>query len=217
MVIIGINYAVEPFGLALVQDGQCLKSVMFKSTYQSTETMGEQVVSLLAEFGLALNDISGIGVCTGPGQYTSLRVSVSIVKTMAQFLNCPVVPIQTMRALALPFKSFDQLFCTIIPARKGEFNMQLFGNCNGELQEYSSCVTCTYKDLDAMLSKFEKTIHVVGVIPEEYDLCDNKEFVIWTKCRIDPVIIAEETSRILKKELGKTYRDFSVYYSHQPV
>lgn len=217
MVVIGINYAVEPFGLALIQNGHCLRSFLFKSTYTSTENIGETIQSMLSVCGLSLKDVSGIGLCSGPGQYTSLRVSVSVVKTLSQFLNCPIVPFETLTALYLPFRFMTDTVCSVIPARKGELNIQFFGSTDHEFQAYSSCLTCTYQEFDVLLRRFEKSIHVVGIFPEEYKLCDNTSNITWSKCRIDPVLIAEETCVALEKNQGKTYRDFSIYYSHQPV
>lgn len=47
--------------------------------------------------------IVGVGVVTGPGSYTGIRIGVSVVNTLAQILRVPVKTIDTLTAQTLIF------------------------------------------------------------------------------------------------------------------
>jgi tRNA threonylcarbamoyladenosine biosynthesis protein TsaB len=217
MVILGLNYAVEPFGMGLIKDGICLKSVLVKSSRQNTEALSDSIKALLDEHELSFSDVSGIGLCVGPGNYTSLRVSIAVVKTIAQFVNCPVVPFQTLNALYLPYRNFSQTICTVIPARKGELNAQFFGSTGDGSQSFSSFFSCRYSEFNNFLNQFNKSVLIVGIFPEDYQLCDNTTYIKRVDSRIDPILLANETLSMIKKGAVKTYKEIDAIYSHKPV
>lgn len=45
----------------------------------------------LAERGQALSDVTGIGVMTGPGSFTGLRIGMAVCNTLADALAVPIV------------------------------------------------------------------------------------------------------------------------------
>lgn len=59
----------------------------------------EQIEEVLARGGIAAAEIGAIGVGTGPGSFTGLRVGLATAKTLAYGLGCPLVGILTADAL----------------------------------------------------------------------------------------------------------------------
>jgi len=51
---------------------------------QALESLLPAIVRALGGFGATLDDVSLIGVCTGPGSFTGLRIGVTFAKTLAQ-------------------------------------------------------------------------------------------------------------------------------------
>lgn len=45
----------------------------------------------LAEQGGGLQSVTGIGVFKGPGSYTGLRIGITVLNTLAESLNVPIV------------------------------------------------------------------------------------------------------------------------------
>jgi tRNA threonylcarbamoyl adenosine modification protein YeaZ len=60
----------------------------------------EQIQEVLDEAGARRNDIAAIGVGTGPGSFTGLRVGLATAKTLAYALGTPIVGIPTAGAIA---------------------------------------------------------------------------------------------------------------------
>jgi tRNA threonylcarbamoyl adenosine modification protein YeaZ len=59
----------------------------------------EQIEEVLARGGIAAVEIGAIGVGTGPGSFTGLRVGLATAKTLAWGLGCPLVGILTADSL----------------------------------------------------------------------------------------------------------------------
>jgi tRNA threonylcarbamoyl adenosine modification protein YeaZ len=59
----------------------------------------EQIEEVLANGGIAAVEIGAIGVGTGPGSFTGLRVGLATAKTLAWGLGCPLVGILTAESL----------------------------------------------------------------------------------------------------------------------
>jgi tRNA threonylcarbamoyladenosine biosynthesis protein TsaB len=61
----------------------------------------QQIEEVLARAGIERFEIGAIGVGTGPGSFTGLRVGLATAKTLAYGLACPIVGIPTPDALRL--------------------------------------------------------------------------------------------------------------------
>lgn len=64
--------------------------VMRKVGRQRAQVVLSLIDSLLKKYGVALHNIDGIEVNTGPGSFTGLRVGIAVANTLAYCLGVPV-------------------------------------------------------------------------------------------------------------------------------
>lgn len=85
----------------------------------------EQVV---AEAGIAINEIGKVVTSIGPGSFTGVRVGVATARGLALALRCPAIGISTLEALAYDARKAHpgRPVLSVIDARRDEFYTQFF-------------------------------------------------------------------------------------------
>lgn len=88
-------------------------------------TIIEQVV---AEAGIAINEIGKVVTSIGPGSFTGVRVGVATARGLALALRCPAIGISTLEALAYDARKAHpgRPVLSVIDARRDEFYTQFF-------------------------------------------------------------------------------------------
>lgn len=80
--------------LYLYQDGKRMATHSWVAERQLAETINREIDQFLSEAGKTLQQLEGIGVYSGPGSFTSLRIGHSVANALAFGLNLPIVQAQ---------------------------------------------------------------------------------------------------------------------------
>ena len=89
--VLGISTA-GPVEVALSDDTTDIVRV---GTGGALESLASFVDETLAAANATLNDVGLIGVCTGPGSFTGLRIGVAFARTLAQSLELPIIGVSS--------------------------------------------------------------------------------------------------------------------------
>src|SRR5262245_22615939 len=100
MLTLAIETSSPRGSLALVEGDQVLKERSLEFEQRHGQALVPDIRSLLPAAGRSLHDLSLIAVSVGPGSFTGLRVGVVCAKALAYALECPVVGVDTLRAIA---------------------------------------------------------------------------------------------------------------------
>ncbi len=76
-------------------EGMLVEQRRWEAGYRHGEELLARIAGLLADRGIAAQDLGGIVVGTGPGAFTGLRVGLATAKGLAHGLQIPVVGIAT--------------------------------------------------------------------------------------------------------------------------
>jgi len=87
--------------------------------------------ALLAEAGLARSQLDAIAVGRGPGAFTGVRLAIGIAQGIALALDLPVLPVSTLRVLALRAPAEAEKVLACIDARMGEVYAATFAREGG--------------------------------------------------------------------------------------
>lgn len=78
-----------------------------KSDKNISQTLIEETKEILEEAKLDKRDIKLLSFNNGPGNFTSLRISLTYIKSISFYLQIPVIPINSFQILALALKKVN--------------------------------------------------------------------------------------------------------------
>lgn len=110
-----------PFcAVSLLKDGR-LSSTVEEMKKGQAERLMPLVQEMLADQGVATQDLDAIGVGVGPGNFTGIRISVSAARGMALGLGIPAVGVSGFEARAF---GHPRPVTVAIPAPRDQFYLQ---------------------------------------------------------------------------------------------
>jgi tRNA threonylcarbamoyladenosine biosynthesis protein TsaB len=101
---------------ALYRGNKNINSIIEFMAKGQAETLMSSLNELLAVSSLNWSDLSKIGVCTGPGNFTGIRISVSAARGLALGLEIPAIGVTSFEA-TLYGCGYENL--ALLPANKG--------------------------------------------------------------------------------------------------
>ena len=87
--------------------------------------------SFLTRNGLVWRDLAVIGVGTGPGNFTGIRISVAAARGLALGLDIPAVGVTHLEAVA---HDVQKPVTVCVPASRGQVYVQEFGDVAGAIR-----------------------------------------------------------------------------------
>jgi tRNA threonylcarbamoyladenosine biosynthesis protein TsaB len=120
MKILSADTAAKTCSVAVMADDTLVGELTVHHQSTHARFLMAMVNELLRISGLALSDIDGFAVTTGPGSFTGLRIGISTFKGFALAAEKPIVGVSSLDALVYPFLSASLPICAMLDARKGE-------------------------------------------------------------------------------------------------
>ena len=164
--------------IALVKDDVVLSEKIFEGSKNHAGNSVYQIDLLLKEFNLKTSDLDNVYCGYGPGSYTGVRISVTIAKMLASFLD---VNLYKVSSLFLAGSGYDNKNVAIMfDARRGNS----FCGCYGENyiedklrsnEEFLNLVN-SYDDL-IVVNESNFKVNPLKVIKNATKVCDVEAFV----------------------------------------
>ncbi len=134
--ILCIDTSVYACSVALCIDGKVESYISEKDKNKSAEVLNNFIEKVSQQARVSINELDAIGIVSGPGSYTGLRISSSTAKGLCYGLNIPLIAISTFEAMReavdMHFKEekFEQYVFAIDARREDVF--AAIQNVNGE-------------------------------------------------------------------------------------
>lgn len=147
MFILAIESSEQTGSVAVLEDNRVLGALTSGVERTHSEKLLPLVDLALSQSGVAKADLNLIAVSVGPGSFTGLRIGVGLAKGLATGLEIPVVPVQTLLALAHNACGSDLPICAMTVSRKSEIYTGTFRWHRGEIQRLTPDCVLTPEDL----------------------------------------------------------------------
>lgn len=127
--LLHIDTALEKAFVGLSRNGVLLMELENAVQHDHAAFVQPAIRHVLDKCSFSMNDIDAVGVTTGPGSYTGLRVGMASAKGICYALNKPLVAVTTLEVMAAAaieaFPGFDA-YCPMIDARRNEVYAALY-------------------------------------------------------------------------------------------
>jgi tRNA threonylcarbamoyladenosine biosynthesis protein TsaB len=117
--LLAVDTSTQWMGLALYDGSQVLGEAVWKTNSHHTVELAPAVEDLLRRTGITPGDLRALGVATGPGAFTSLRIGLALVKGLALALRLPVSGVPSLDVLASGQPVQDMTMVTALHVGRG--------------------------------------------------------------------------------------------------
>ena len=122
--ILALDTSGSACSVALWSDAGLLIGHEETAQRQHTQRLLPMIKSLLLEADVNLSSLDAIAYGRGPGSFTGIRIAAGVAQGLAFGIDCPVIPVSTLAALALrmyqPSETAQPAFACCLDARMGE-------------------------------------------------------------------------------------------------
>lgn len=120
MKILSIETSGETLSVAISNDLTIVAQHFYNAGKIHSDVIIGLINKILKSVGWEIKDIDKFALSCGPGSFTGIRVSMAVIKTLAQTLNKPVVCIDTLSVLENQLKLKDVKVVAAIDALRNE-------------------------------------------------------------------------------------------------
>lgn len=127
--LLHIDTALEKATVGLSRDGELLMELTNSVMQDHAGFVQPAIQKIITSLHIGLSDIDAVGVTSGPGSYTGLRVGMASAKGISYALGKPLLAVTTlelMMAAAVEIHPHFDLYAPMIDARRNEVFMALY-------------------------------------------------------------------------------------------
>ncbi|MCI0502746.1 MAG: tRNA (adenosine(37)-N6)-threonylcarbamoyltransferase complex dimerization subunit type 1 TsaB [Fusobacteria bacterium] len=129
MLVLGIESSHSIASVAIIGENRVIGEMTFQADKNHSVILAPMVADILKYSKLTLKDLTAIGVDSGPGSFTGIRIGVSLAASLAYGGDLPLVKVSSLEALSvLDFKhDADAVVIPLIHGRKNEYYTSVDG------------------------------------------------------------------------------------------
>jgi len=140
-------------GLALYEESRVLCEMIWRTENHHTIELVPSIDTLLKRCKAAPTDLQVLAVAIGPGSFTSLRISLAVVKGLALSQHLPIVGIPSLDVLAFAQPVQDGLLAAVLQAGRSRLAVGLYEPSGISWKQTSPPKVTTAENLAADIKK----------------------------------------------------------------
>jgi tRNA threonylcarbamoyladenosine biosynthesis protein TsaB len=160
MIVLGLNTAFASMEAALVRDGEILADAREHLPRGQERRLPGLVAELCRSAGITFSQLDRIGVVTGPGSFTGLRIGVAYARGLALVTNAAALGITSLEAAVPHGMEGTVLACLAAQRRPPDQTWWVQGISEG--QGIAEVREVPLTDLSALLTGFHAPVFMDG-------------------------------------------------------
>lgn len=151
--LLAVDTSTTWISLALFDGVRVLGEMTWQSKSHHTVELSPGVQDLLRRCGAQMTDLQALGIATGPGSFTSLRIGLALVKGLALALHIPLVGVPTLDALASAYPVRDAPMAALLQAGRGRLALVWYDVVEGAWKARGEPQITTAEELVLQLNR----------------------------------------------------------------
>lgn len=162
MKILAIDGSGVAASVAILEDEKLVAEYTINHKLTHSHTLMPMINEICTMVKEDLSTIDAIGVTSGPGSFTGLRISAGTAKGMALGLDIPIVGIPTLDAIAHNIPYTNHVLCPIMDARRNHVYTALYKWENDVLERLTDYLVIPIDDVIEMVKEQDEKIIFMG-------------------------------------------------------
>lgn len=162
MKILGIDASGLSASVAILEDEKLVAEYTINNKLTHSHTLMPMIDEICKMVNLDLATIDAIGVTSGPGSFTGLRISAGTAKGMALGLDIPIVGIPTLDAIAHNIMYTEYVICPIMDARRNHLYTALYKWEDNLLNKLTDHMVIPVEDIINILVERDEKVIFMG-------------------------------------------------------
>lgn len=125
MISLFIDTSVNNVSISVVKDSKILSIIQEDIPNEHSKYATSYVKKVIDGAGLDANDIDNILVVNGPGSFTGVRIGVTIAKTYGYLINKDIIPVSSLKALAISSHK-KEMVMSVITANRSNYYVGIY-------------------------------------------------------------------------------------------
>lgn len=162
--LLGVDTSTQAVGIAIYDGSQILCEESWISRRYHTVELAKAVSENLSRAGLMVSDLEVLGVATGPGSFTGLRIGLALVKGIAFTHQLPVIGVPTLDITARAVPPMDQKLAAVLQAGRDRLAVGWYQAVDGRWVAEGKIENLT---LDELITKVDQPCILTGELSRE--------------------------------------------------
>ena len=120
MIRLAVDTAFEQLSMALIENNTTLARYHSADRRRNASILFQKLDELMVHAGIKPNAIDNFVINQGPGSYTGVRIGMSLINTLAQVFQKPVIQVNSLRLLAYQVCSEKGPFLVLLNCTREE-------------------------------------------------------------------------------------------------
>lgn len=168
--LLAIDTSTHISSIALYDEHGVAGEVTWVSRQNHTRSLMLEIVRLMEVVGTNVEQLTAIGVATGPGSFTGLRIGLSAAKGLAFSRNAALVGVPTLDVCASACSNAALPVCAVLQAGRGRYAVALYETREDPIRRTSDYLFGTAEQIARQLSGpiciADSRVHVVGEVDQ---------------------------------------------------
>lgn len=134
MKIIGIDSSGLASSVAVLEDDKMVAEYTLNHKKTHSTTLMPMLAEILKMAEIDIKSVDAIGIASGPGSFTGLRIGSATAKGLAYSIGKPIISVPTTEALAFNIFGFTGIISPIMDARRNQVYNGLYTYEKGEFK-----------------------------------------------------------------------------------